>query len=143
MDFEETKEQQQMYNYFRSCIYFFLIIEIVMKLPITADNKITQFILDLFARFKVFNSLAGCKLCELVCICVDAIGTKAEKALKFNLKTMVIYPALAGVTLVGGQYTLLGEYPDALLLETPSASRFYKYRQSLYGNNRARYTRFG
>ena len=40
MAFEETKEQQQMYNYFRSCIYFFLIIEIVMNLPITADNKI-------------------------------------------------------------------------------------------------------
>ena len=90
-----------MYNYFRSCIYFFLIIEIVMNLPITADNKITQFILDLFARFKVFNSVAGCKICELICICVVGIGTKAKKALKFNLKTMVIYPALAGVTLVG------------------------------------------
>ena len=101
MAFEETKEQQQMYNYFRSCIYFFLIIEIVMNLPITADNKITQFILNLFARFKVFNSVAGCKICELICICVVAIGTKAKKALKFNLKTMVIYPALAGVTLVG------------------------------------------
>ena len=101
MAFEETKEQQQMYNYFRSCIYFFLIIEIVMNLPITADNKITQFILDLFARFKVFNSVAGCKICELICICVVAIGTKAKKALKFNLKTMVIYPALAGVTFVG------------------------------------------
>ncbi|MDE6843544.1 MAG: type IV secretory system conjugative DNA transfer family protein, partial [Muribaculaceae bacterium] len=101
MAFEETKEQQQMYNYFRSCIYFFLIIEIVMNLPITADNKITQFILDLFARFKVFNSVAGCKICELICICVVAIGTKAKKALKFNLKTMVVYPALAGVTLVG------------------------------------------
>ncbi len=101
MAFEETKEQQQMYNYFRSCIYFFLIIEIVMNLPITADNRITQFILDLFARFKVFNSVAGCKVCELVCICVVAIGTKAKKALKFNVRTMVIYPALAGVTLVG------------------------------------------
>ena len=101
MAFEETKEQQQMYNYFRSCIYIFLIIEIVMNLPITADNKITQFILDLFARFKVFNSVAGCKVCELICICVVAVGTKAKKALKFNLKTMVVYPACAGVLLVG------------------------------------------
>ena len=100
MAFEETKEQQQMYNYFRSCIYFFLIIEIVMNLPITADNKITQFILDLFARFKVFNSVTGCKICELICICVVCIGTKAKKALKFNLKTMVIYPACTGVLLV-------------------------------------------
>ena len=101
MAFEETREQQQMYNYFRSCIYIFLIIEIVMNLPITADNRVTQFTLDLLARFKVFNSVSGCKVAELICICVVCIGTKAKKALKFNVKTMVIYPVLAGLTLVG------------------------------------------
>ena len=101
MAFEETREQQQMYNYFRSCIYIFLIIEIVMNLPITADNRVTQFVLDLLGRFKVFNSISGCKVAELICICVVCIGTKAKKALKFNLKTMVIYPVLAGLTLVG------------------------------------------
>lgn len=90
-----------MYNYFRSCIYIFLIIEIVMNLPVTADNRITQFILDLFARFKVFSSVSGCKIIELVCICVVCIGTKARKALKFNARTMVIYPILAGLMLVG------------------------------------------
>ena len=90
-----------MYNYFRSCIYIFLIIEIVMNLPITADNRVTQFILDLLGRFKVFNSVSGCKVAELICICVVCIGTKAKKALKFNVKTMVIYPVLAGLTLVG------------------------------------------
>ena len=31
MAFEETKEQQQMYNYFRSCTYFFLIVEIIIR----------------------------------------------------------------------------------------------------------------
>ena len=101
MAFEETREQQQMYNYFRSCIYIFLILEIVMNLPITADNRVTQFILDLLGRFRVFNSVSGCKVAELVCICIVCIGTKAKKALKFNVKTMVIYPVLAGLTLVG------------------------------------------
>ena len=101
MAFEETREQQQMYNYFRSCIYIFLIIEIVMNLPITADNRVTQFVLDLLGRFKVFNSISGCKVAELIYICVVCIGTKAKKALKFNVKTMVIYPVLAGLTLVG------------------------------------------
>ena len=101
MAVEETKEQQQMYNYFRSCIYIFLIIEIIMNLPITADNRVTQFFLDLLARFKIFSSVAGCKLCELVCICIVAVGTKAKKEMKFNLKTMVIYPAIAGVLMVG------------------------------------------
>lgn len=84
MAFEETREQQQMYNYFRSCIYIFLIIEIVMNLPVTADNRVTQFILDLLGRFAVFNSVQGCKIAELVCICVVCIGTKAKKALKLQ-----------------------------------------------------------
>lgn len=101
MAFEETREQQQMYNYFRSCIYIFLIIEIIMNLPISADNRVTQFILDLLGRFPVFTSVSGCKMVELVCISVVCIGTKAKKALKFNVKTMVIYPVLAGLTLVG------------------------------------------
>ena len=96
MAFEETREQQQMYNYFRSCIYIFLIIEIVMNLPVTADNRVTQFILDLLGRFAVFNSVQGCKIAELVCICVVCIGTKAKKALKFNVKMMVIYPVFGG-----------------------------------------------
>ncbi len=30
MAFEETREQQQMYNYFSSCIYIFLIIYMVL-----------------------------------------------------------------------------------------------------------------
>ena len=37
----------------------------------------------------------------LDCICIVCIGTKAEKSLKFNVRTMVIYPVLAGLTLVG------------------------------------------
>ena len=110
MAFEETREQQQMYNYFRSCIYIFLIIEIVMNLPVTADNRITQFILDLLGRFKIFNSVSGCKVTELVCICVVCIGTKAKKALKFNVRTMVIYPVLAGLTFVGLCFVFHGLY---------------------------------
>ena len=90
-----------MYNYFRSCIYIFLIIEIVMNLPVTADNRVTQFILELLGRFKVFNTVSGCKMAELVCICIVCIGTKAKKALKFNVRTMVVYPVLSGLTLVG------------------------------------------
>ena len=31
---QETKEQQQMYNLFRSFIYIFLIIELVMHMPV-------------------------------------------------------------------------------------------------------------
>lgn len=100
MAFEETREQQQMYNFFRSCIYVFLVIEIIMNLPIPADNRATQFVIELLARFRVFNSVWTCKIAEITCICIVCIGTKAKKAVKFNLKTMVVYPLAIGVTMV-------------------------------------------
>ena len=61
MPIEETKEQQQMYGLFRSCIYVFLIIELVMNLPIQTDNRVTGFILELIGRFHIFNSVLLCK----------------------------------------------------------------------------------
>ena len=99
MPIEETKEQQQLYGAFRSCIYIFLIIELVMNLPIGTDNRLTAFLLQLLGRFRVFNSVASCKVIELICIGVTCIGTRAKKALKFNLRTMVIYPICVGITL--------------------------------------------
>ncbi len=75
MGTEETKEQQQMYNIFRSCIYIFLIIELVMNLPITSESRATQFVLELIGRFQIFNSVSSCKFIELVCIAVTCIVT--------------------------------------------------------------------
>ncbi|MCI1741577.1 MAG: type IV secretory system conjugative DNA transfer family protein [Prevotella sp.] len=100
MPTEETHEQQQMYNTFRSCIYLCLIIELVMNLPVTTDNKLTAFLLELIARFRVFNSVASCKVMELICIAITCIGTRARKSLKFNRKTMVIYPVIVGFVLI-------------------------------------------
>ena len=100
MPTEETREQQQMYNVFRSCIYLILIIEIIMNLPITAENPLTQWLLALIARFRVFNSVTSCKVMELICIGVTCIGTRAKKSLKFNMKTMVIYPTASGISLI-------------------------------------------
>jgi hypothetical protein len=65
---------------FRSCIYIFLIIELVMNLPIGTDNRLTAFLLQLLGRFRVFNSVASCKVIELICIGVTCIGTRAKKA---------------------------------------------------------------
>ena len=85
---------------FRSCIYIFLIVELVMNLPIPAESRFTGFLVELIARFRVFNSVLSCKVIELICICVTCIGTRAKKSLKFNLKTMVLYPIIAGFTLI-------------------------------------------
>ena len=100
MPVEETKEQLQIYGMFRSCIYIFLIVELVMNLPITSDSRVTGFVLALIARFQVFNSVLSCKVIELICIFVTCVGTKAKKSLKFNLKTMVLYPIIAGFTFI-------------------------------------------
>ena len=100
MPVEETKEQLQIYGMFRSCIYIFLIIELVMNLPIPAESRFTGFLLELIARFQVFNSVLSCKVIELICIGVTCIGTRAKKSLKFNLKTMVLYPIIAGFTFI-------------------------------------------
>ena len=100
MPVEETREQQQLYNTFRSCIYLFLIVELVMNMPITADNRVTGFILELIGRFHVFNSVGSCKVMELICMAITCIGTRPRKALKFNVKTMVLYPITVGITLM-------------------------------------------
>ena len=100
MGTEETKEQQQIYNIFRSCIYVFLIIELVMNLPYHPTNRVVAFILDLVHRFQIFNSVLSCKVFELVCVAVTCIGTKAKKSLKFNIRTMVLYPIIAGFSMI-------------------------------------------
>ena len=87
---EETREQQQMYNMFRSCIYLILIVEIVMNLPVTTSNSMIAFVLDVFHRFKVFDSVAACKVMELICITVTCIGTRARKSLNFYMMTRAL-----------------------------------------------------
>lgn len=127
MAFEETKEQQQMYNYFRSCIYIVLIIEIIMNLPITADNRVFQFLLDLLARFKVFTSVTGCKIIEIICICIVCIGTTAKKSMKFNLKTMVIYPFASGIVLTALCFIFHGLYFGGSLFGFPANRVLYAF----------------
>ena len=100
MGMEETKEQQQVYNIFRSCIYVFLIIELVMNIPYHGTNRVVVFFLDLVYRFQIFNSVLSCKVFELVCVGVTCIGTKAKKSLKFNIRTMVLYPIIAGFSMI-------------------------------------------
>ena len=60
MAIEETKEQQQIYNIFRSCIYIILILELVMNLPILTGDPITKFLLSFLYKLKLFNSVIGC-----------------------------------------------------------------------------------
>ena len=96
---QESKEQQQMYNLFRSFIYIFLIIELVMHMPVTTGSSIIGSFLDMIARLGFFNSVVSCKVIELVTILITCAGTTARRSLKFDVKTMVVYPCVAGITL--------------------------------------------
>ncbi len=125
MAFDETKEQQQMYNYFRSCIYIFLIIEIIMNLPVPANGAIFHFLVELLGRFKIFNSIGGCKIVEIICICIVCIGTTAKKSLRFNLRTMVIYPLVAGVVLVALCFWFHGMSLSGMLFGFPTNRMLY------------------
>ena len=95
---EETKEMNNMYNLFRSCIYIFLIIEIIINLPIQIGNPILLFVEKIIIAFKVFNSVTSCKVIELICIMITCIGTRASKKMVWNAKTMVLYPLCMGLT---------------------------------------------
>ncbi len=101
MAFEETREQKQMYNLFRSCIYITLILELVMNIPISGVGPIMDFIIKLLRGLKVFNSVGTCKIIEFVCIAVVCIGTTAKKSMKFNLRNMVVIPIVMGAVLTG------------------------------------------
>lgn len=96
MSTEETKEQQQIYLMFRICLYAVLIIELIINIPIKSDSAIFEFIIRVLMKFSFFKNIMYCKLAELVLIALVAIGTKAQKDIKFNWKRMVIIPCTAG-----------------------------------------------
>lgn len=127
MSFDETREQQQMYNYFRSCIYIFLIIEIILNLPVSASGRIFQYLVELLERFKVFNSVGGCKIAEFICICIVCVGTTAKKSMKFNLRTMVIYPLSAGMVLTLLCFWFHGMHMGGTLFGFPTNRMLYAF----------------
>lgn len=100
MAMEETKEQQQLYSTFRSCIYIILILELIVNLPIGINNPIGAFLLKLLDSFRIFNSVEICKFMEVVCVLITCMGTRAKKSLNFNMKTMVGYPIVIGFFLI-------------------------------------------
>lgn len=97
---QDTKEQIQIYGIFRSCIYFFLIIELLLHLPFPISIPGAKFLIGLLVKLNIFNTLLYCKGIEILCILLTCIGTKAKKALEFNIKKMVVYP-------IGGGFVLL------------------------------------
>ena len=76
-------------------IYFTLVFEILVFTPINT-GPILGWLVGLLGKFFIFKSLAVCKIVELTMVGITCIGTKAKKEVKFNFKTMVLYPLIAG-----------------------------------------------
>lgn len=100
MAFEETREQQQIYVLFKWCVYIVVVIEMILYLPVPMKIPGITFIVDILKNMGFFNTIIRCKLIEIMWICVVAIGTKAEKDLKFNWTRMVIIPTAVGFFLI-------------------------------------------
>ena len=92
---QETKEQIEIYSTLRMVIYFLLILEVVRFMPFNS-GPIMQWLYNFIGSIFIFKSLAICKFSELIVVGITCIGTKARKDVKFNVKTMVIYPLVFG-----------------------------------------------
>lgn len=99
MAVDETKEQQQIYMTLRLFLYAIVAIELIVNIPIKSESAIFAFIINVLCRFTFFKHILYCKIAEIVLIVIVSIGTRAKKAIKFNWKTMVIIPCIAGVSL--------------------------------------------
>lgn len=96
---QETKEQQQIYGIFRGCIYLFLIIELLCHLPVVVPAL--RYLLSLLGRLHIFDSLAGCKCIELVCVLLTCIGTVGKKDLSSDVRTKIVLPIVGGFLSLG------------------------------------------
>lgn len=111
MPFEETKEQEQIYTFMRNAAYLFLIIELILYIPVSYSNQIFDLLIKAIYKVGLFSSLLKCKILELTCIIVVAIGTKARKDINFNMKRMVIIPLISGVTLTALCFLIYAAIP--------------------------------
>ena len=62
---QETHEQQQIYNLFRSCIYIFLILELIVNMPIGIGSSIMQGFIAILGKLEVFGSVVICKVLKI------------------------------------------------------------------------------
>lgn len=122
---QETKEQIQIYGIFRSCIYFFLIIELLIHFPIPISIPAIKFFLGLLLKFQVFSTPLYCKGLELTCILLTSIGTKAKKAIAFDVRKMVVYPICLGVLFLITSVMVHHQTQSEVLAGVPISRFFY------------------
>ncbi len=97
---QETKEQQSLYRFLQTGIYFTLIFEFIIFIYINAPfwgvfSKVLFNISDL----PFYHNLVYSKLSTLLLICLVAIGTLAKKNLELDPKKYIVLPLAIGLLL--------------------------------------------
>lgn len=100
---QETKEQQSLYRFLQTGIYFTLIFEFIIFIYINAPfwgvfSKVLFNISDL----PFYHNLVYSKLSTLLLICLVAIGTLAKKNLELDPKKHIVLPLAIGLLLFFG-----------------------------------------
>ena len=85
---------------FRWLVYIVLVFEIILHLPVHVSDSGTLYAVDIIRNIGFFNSLVQCKVIEVMWVIIVAIGTKAQKDIKFNMMRMVVIPACVGMFLI-------------------------------------------
>lgn len=96
---EESKELQKMYTLFRGCIYVSIILEIIVFVPFPFLKGV-QFIIDPMSRWLIYDNLIYSKLATVLLVLITCIGTRAQKAIEFDARRMVVYPMIGGIVII-------------------------------------------
>lgn len=115
---EESKELQKLHTLFRASIYILVILEIVVYIPFPFLTKV-NFIIDRIGHFSIYDNLIYSKLAIILMVCVTCIGTKAQKALEFDARKMVILPISLGIIIVTASVILYPKISKIILFGLP------------------------
>lgn len=121
---EESKELQKLHTLFRASIYILVILEIVVYIPFPFLAK-ANFIIDRIGHFPIYDNLIYSKLAIILMVCVTCIGTKAQKALEFDARKMVILPISLGIIIVTASVILYPKISKIILFGLPLNWIFY------------------
>lgn len=92
---EESKELSKLYSFLQISIYFAIVMELLVFLPI--DIEIIETVQNRISRLPIYKNLIYSKLSIFFLICIVSIGTKAKKDLELNPKKAIMLPIFLGV----------------------------------------------
>ncbi|MFL0137678.1 type IV secretory system conjugative DNA transfer family protein [Tenacibaculum maritimum] len=95
---EESKELTKMYSFLQISIYFAIVLEFLVFLPI--DIEVIASVQNKIARLPIYDNLIFSKISIFLLICIVSLGTKAKKDLEFNVKKQIIFPIIFGIIII-------------------------------------------